>query len=288
MTTAAMTAAERRYLDLLELEPAQGHVRRRLGLAESDPAALRRVAELYEAPAWSKGCVSRFDAMFLYDMVRGVRPRRVVEVGVASGGSTATILAALADAGVPLVDERGEAAVQGFDVLAHCYFDPSRPVGSAVREMAPGLEHGVRVHTGRTAVDAGRMLAGQGVGLAFIDADHRHPCASADLLALVPALAPGAWVVLHDIMLDEATRRWAKKSGKMAADGGQHGAQWLFEGWPFEKIRGGGDAERVGAGNIGAVRLPEDRAVTAADLRHVIDRAWETQPEKRAAGLLAV
>jgi len=60
-----MGAAERRLADLLELEPTQGHVRRRLGLAVEDGAALRRVAERYAVPAWAVGCISTSDAAFL-------------------------------------------------------------------------------------------------------------------------------------------------------------------------------------------------------------------------------
>lgn len=286
MTTMAVrSAAERRLLGLEALEPAQAHARRRLGLPERDAAALRRVADRYAPPAWAAGCVSVHDAMFLYDMVRGVRPRRMIEVGVASGCSTALLLIALADTGVAAAD--GSAVLESFELHPFCYFDRSRPVGSAVAEMAPELAAGLRLHVRGTAAAAGRLLAGAGIDLAFIDADHRHPAPTADLLLLLPALARGAWVVLHDIALPEIARREEERTGKKA-DWHEHGAEWLFERWPFEKIRGGGIGERIGASNIGAIRLPEDRDVAAADLRELIGLPWEVEPgeaERRALGL---
>lgn len=276
----------RRLRALREEEPAQAHVRDRLGLGPSDDAVLRRVAERYETPAWAVGCVSVHDALFLYNMVRALRPRRVLEIGVASGGSTAILLTALADVGVPPTDEWGEPTLQSYDLHPWCYFDRSRPVGSAVHEMAPELAPGVRVRTRETAADAGRRWVREPVSLAFIDADHRHPWVTADLLGLMPALAPGAWVVLHDIRLAESARRVEARQGKAVDWRNQHGAEWLYERWPGEKVRGGAAGEGLGGTNIGAIRVPKNRAIGSEDLRGLIDLPWEADPGADASALL--
>ena len=286
MTTAsAASPVERRLAELVELEHPQAHVRTRLGLPVSDRGVLERVAERYCPPVWAVGCVSVYDAAFLYDFVRALRPRRVVELGVASGGSTSLLLTAIADAGIEPVDERGEPTLQSFDLHPWCYFDRSRAVGSAVQEMAPELAHGLRLHTGKTAADAGRMLAPDSVPLAFIDADHRHPSPTADLLGLMPVLEPDAWVVLHDIMLAEAARRTEAKRGIKVDYGDQHGPEWLFERWPWEKIRGGTEGDRFGAANIGAIRLP-GRKPRLEEFAELIALPWETTPEPRALAAL--
>lgn len=285
-TVTADSKMERRLSSLTTQEPAQSHVRRRLGLSEHDPAALTRVAECYDPPEWAVGSISFHDAMFLYDFVRGLKPRRVIEIGVASGGSTAFLLMALADAGVPMLDERGEPTLQSFDLHPWCYFDYAKPVGSAVLEMAKHLWKGLRLRTGCTAVDAGRIWAHEPVELAFVDADHRHPGTTADVLGLMPALAPGAWVVLHDIRLPEAARREEERIGKQVDWREQHGAEWLFEAWPREKICGGTVNTGMGGTNIGAIRMPlaHEAPVTAADLRELIARPAEValRPEVRA------
>ena len=239
---------------LADLERVHAHVRRRFGLPESDEAARRRIAGFYRPPAWVSGQISIHDAMFLYDITRAVRPRRVIEVGTASGASAAVLLLGMADTGQPLLDDRGEPAVHSFDLHPHCWFDRTREVGSAVREMTPELMGGLRVHPRGTAADAGRLLRGLGVELAFIDADHRHPSPAADLLLLLPALSRGAWVVLHDIALPEIADFEEARTGERF-DSRYHGAKLLFDEWPWEKLAGGAIAEgRFGARNIGAVR----------------------------------
>jgi hypothetical protein len=203
------------------------------------------------------------------------------------------LLMALADAGVALVDEKGEEALHSFELHPFCYFDRGRPVGGLVRELAPELSLGWNLHVRGTAREAGRMFAGRGIELAFIDADHRHPAPTADLLWLLPALAPGAWVILHDVDLPNVAAAHERRTGEKV-DWHQRGAMELFAGWPWEKIRGGTAAAKaeaqchgdIGATNIGAIRMPEDRVVSAADLRGIIEKAWEMEPGEEMRGLL--
>ena len=267
---------------LLELEPAQAGVRSVLGLPVRDETAVARLARRYRPPPWAQGCISAHDAMFLYDLVRAVRPDRVIEVGVAAGGSTALLLLALADAGIAL---EGQPVLHSFELHPFCYFDRTRPVGSAVAEMVPELAHGVKLHVRGTAAAAAAALRAHPVSLALIDADHRHPCPTADLLTLLPALRPGAWVALHDIALPEIAAAHERRTGEQVS-WGERGAQLLFEHWPFEKVRGGGTADRIGARNIGAIRIPIDHAVSVDDLQALIDQPWEVVPDDSSLGAL--
>ena len=251
-------------------------VRAHLGIAP-DPGAIRRIADFYHPPKWAVGCIGAVDALFLYDFVAGLRPDRVIEIGTAGGGSAAVLALAMHDADL---GQPGQPLVQTFDRHTHCYFDRSRPVGSAVREMLPSLAPRVRIHTHATAIDAARLFAGRPVRLAFIDADHRHPHPTADLLALLPAIEPGGWVVLHDIDLPTADARYEAQSGQRVT-WHEHGAQYLFNAWPHEKIAG------VGQGaNIGAIRIPDTGAVRAGDLADLIDRPWEAEPDPLVRAIL--
>lgn len=237
-----------------------------------DPSVLEAIAGAYSPPEWAVGAIGLLDAMFLWDMVACVRPRRMVEVGVASGTSTAVLLRAIDALGEGVVDAAGEPRLSSYELHPFCYFDRSRPVGSAVAEMAPALAHGLSLRTGRTAGDAGRDLAPASIDLAFVDADHRHPCPTADVLALAPAMRRGAWIILHDIDLPAAAARYERAHGT-TVDWHQAGAQILFDRWPFERLRGVGEA-----GNIGAIRLPDDRSLSRDDLREAIGVRWEVEP----------
>jgi hypothetical protein len=104
----------------------------------------------------------------------------------------------------------------------------------------------VRIHTGRES-DFVREIAAPGeFGLAFIDADHRHPWPLLDVLRLAPYIESGGWILLHDIQL--GTHGQAERdAGKPLEGGTPFGAEWLFERWPFRKIR---------SFHIGAIELP--------------------------------
>jgi predicted O-methyltransferase YrrM len=284
MTVLTADEIERRVAHLAQFEGAQGHVRRRFDLPERDEGALRRVAEVYNPPAWAAGCISMHDAMFLYDLVRGIRPRRMIEVGVASGASSALLLRAMADAG--LAGSGGEGGVvQSFELHPFCYFDRSKRVGCLVEEQAGDVAGLWELHVPGTAREAGRLFRKEKVALAFIDADHRHPAPTADLLWLLPALADGAWVALHDIDLPNVALSHEKRTGEKV-NWHDRGAKALFDGWPFEKIRGGTVGEHSGGTNIGAIRVPA--GVTARDLRHVAIGPWEVEPDREMKKVLGL
>jgi predicted O-methyltransferase YrrM len=280
MAVLTAEAIQNRTDALESLEPAQAHVRRRFGLPEHDRAAMRRVAERYDPPPWAAGCTSLHDAMFLYDLVRGIRPRRVIELGVASGASTALLLGALADAGLSQ-----EGSLQSFELHPFCYFDRSKPVGCLVEELAPDLARAWKLHIRATARNAGHMFQHDRVTFAFIDADHRHPAPTADLLWLLPSLAPGAWVALHDIDLPNVALAHERRTGDKV-NWHERGAKELFDGWPWEKIRGGTIGEHCGGTNIGAICVPE--GVHAADLRHIVESAWEVEPDREMRKVLGL
>jgi hypothetical protein len=83
-------------------------------------------------------------------------------------------------------------------------------------------------------------------GLAFIDADHRHPWPLLDMLRLAPYLQSSAWILLHDIQLGTYGKGECE-AGKQLEAGAPYGAEWLFDAWPFRKIR---------SFHIGAIELP--------------------------------
>lgn len=240
---------------------------------EPDEAGVMGLVSRLVTPPWVAGSVGIADAMMLYDAAFCLRPRLVAEIGTAAGVSACVLLLGLHDAGVPMRREDGLTVLHTFDALERCYFDATRAVGAAIGEMTPDLAHGATVYAGHTAAHAGATLPARGVELAFIDADHRHPMATADLLALSPALAPGAWVVLHDLALHESS------------GGREYGPAALFEAWPFEKVRGlRASNGKPGCANVGLIRVP-DRPLVASDVLGSLRQPWEIRrgsPEVRA------
>lgn len=189
------------------------------------------------------GGIGSRDYFFLTCLVSILAPQRVIEIGTLTGFSTAIIAAAIHHqhgASSPPI------TVETIDAHTHCSIDTTRPIGFEISDLVPNLISKVRVHTGRES-DLVRGIARPGeFGLAFIDADHRHPWPLLDVLRLAPSIEAGGWIVLHDIQLGtygEAERA----AGRHSEAGTPYGAEWLFERWPFRKIR---------SFHIGAIELP--------------------------------
>jgi predicted O-methyltransferase YrrM len=188
------------------------------------------------------GGIGSRDYFFLTALVSILAPPRVIEIGTLTGFSTAIIAAAI---------HRQHGATEGItvetiDSHTQCSIDQTRPIGFEIPELIPDLTSTVRVHTGRES-DLVREIAAPGeFGLAFIDADHRHPWPLLDVLRLAPYIQSGGWILLHDIQLGTYGKA-EREAGRKLDAGTPYGAEWLFERWPFRKIR---------SFHIGAIELP--------------------------------
>jgi predicted O-methyltransferase YrrM len=188
------------------------------------------------------GGIGARDYFFLTALVSILAPRRVIEIGTLTGFSTAIIAAAI----YRQHRNPSEITVETIDSHTHCSIDKTRPIGFEIPELIPDLTSTVRVHTGRESDLVCELAARAEFGLAFIDADHRHPWPLLDVLRLAPYVKSGGWILLHDIQL--GTYGQAERDAGNKLEGGTpYGAEWLFDGWPFRKIR---------SLHIGAIELP--------------------------------
>jgi len=188
------------------------------------------------------GGISGQDYFFLTALVSILAPRRAIEIGTLTGFSAAIIAAAI----YRQHGSRDKILVETIDLSSQCIVEETRPTGFEIPRLIPDIASTVRVHTQRRS-DFVRELGARGeFGLAFIDADHRHPWPLLDVIRLAPHVQSAGWIALHDIQLGtygEAMRE-ADRSLKVETP---YGAEWFFERWPFRKIR---------SGHIGAIELP--------------------------------
>ena len=192
------------------------------------------------------GGIGSRDYFFLTALVSILAPRRVIEIGTLTGFSAAIIAAAIHRQH----GNRGGILVETIDARTHCSIDETRPIGFEIPDLIPDLASTVRVHTRRESDFARDLGARDEFGLAFIDADHRHPWPLLDLLRLAPYVQSRGWILLHDIQLGTHGEE-LKEAGKSLEAGTPYGAEWLFDRWPFRKIR---------SFHIGAVELPSRKA----------------------------
>jgi predicted O-methyltransferase YrrM len=192
------------------------------------------------------GGIGSRDYFFLTALVSILAPRRVIEIGTLTGFSTAIIAAA-----IHRQHGSGDAiTVETIDVHTHCSIDETKKIGFEIRELIPDLASTVQVHTRRESDFARHLAAPNEFGLAFIDADHRHPWPLLDVLRLAPYVQGGGWILLHDIQLGTYGEK-ERNAGRSLEGETPYGAEWLFDRWPFRKIR---------SFHIGAIELPSRKA----------------------------
>lgn len=249
-----------RPLNPIAIDPSPAH-RISLGLDPKRTWA-DTLATCLGWPDWAQGHINERDSAFIWDLIESIAqtthtPLHIIELGTASGVSTAMI-----SHGLKSLAPRGS-TIDAFDIMEHCYFDPSRKVGEAIYELAPTNLDQISIHHHTNARDAARSFGTAQVELAFIDADHRHPAAALDLLALLPVLAPSAWVILHDIELDLI------QSNASDDPGSQSGPHRLYASWPFPKVRE--NCQDLRESNIGAIQLPTNPMSTQKILLNLIN-----------------
>jgi hypothetical protein len=218
------------------------------------------------------GGIGSRDYFFLTALVSILAPRRVIEIGTLTGFSAAIIAAAIhrqhgtsdgSGAGLPA--GRTEVAVETIDVRTHCSIDETRKVGFEIAELIPDLASTVRVHTQRESDFVRELGAREEFGLAFIDADHRHPWPLLDVLRLAPYVKGGGWILLHDIQLGSHGVK-LREAGESSEGGTPYGAEWLFDQWPFRKIR---------SFHIGAIELPARKAALIPFALNLMEQPFE-------------
>lgn len=237
---------------------------------------MRHSCEVVHArrPEWARaGSVSVDDAQFLFARVIVARVETVVELGTASGVSTAILCHALDTA------HRTGKISSGYRVLSYdqrdtFYLDPSRAVGDAAREMLdPVLVSHIEFRHPATAITLREHHAPGEIGMLFIDANHSHPWPVLDLLATLELLRPGAEVIFHDINLPLVSPEF-----------NVWGAKHLFDDLDVKKHA----ALMPDPPNIGSVIIPVDKASLREQLLAIVHaHEWEADvPEGVTAALL--
>ena len=132
------------------------------------------------------------ERLFLYVLIRGVRPERVLEIGSRHGGSAAIIASALED--------NGRGCVVGVDPGPDITVKPAYFHGRFQLITRPSPE----------AIPEARQAAGGPFDVIFIDGLHTRTQCAADLAGALPHAADGAYILFHDALhigVNEAVRQ---------------------------------------------------------------------------------
>ena len=188
------------------------------------------------------GSLNLADTLFLAAMASILSPERVIEVGTGTGFSSAVIAAVLRH-------KAGAASTVCVETIdaRNCYRrEESVHIGGDIAMLIPEFASSVRVHSPRQSDFIDQLAKPNELQFGFIDANHQHPCPLLDLLRLARVTQPCGWIALHDVALGTLVAA-AERAGKPLPFQGPFGAEWLFQMWPFGKVK---------SGNIGAIQLP--------------------------------
>lgn len=155
--------------------------------------------------------MSESQSAFLCGIIKTYRPKKILEVGIAGGATTAIILQALEDLGEPY-------EMHSVDLKEKFYRD-SRFLTGFLAEFAKekifGELHGAhKFHLGKVLPQVIDEI-GDGIDFVILDTAHSMPGEGLDFLAVLPYLKDNAIIVLHDVIFHQ----WAFNAPQAIATG---------------------------------------------------------------------
>jgi predicted O-methyltransferase YrrM len=134
--------------------------------------------------------MARSERQLLNGLIRHHKPKKILELGVAAGASTAVMLNAIRD--------DADATLISIDFSTPYYRDPSLLTGFMVEEVVPELTDQWMCYTGEIAAWFMDRI-GDGIDMCVIDTVHHNPGEFLDFLMVLPYLKKNAVIVVHDI-----------------------------------------------------------------------------------------
>ena len=146
--------------------------------------------------------MNEIESAFLCGMIKKFHPKKLLEVGVAAGGSTSIILQTLEDLGEPY-------KMHSVDILTKHHPYNTEEIGflakfvKANNLISPASLSGEhKFHLGRYLPQVIDEIGGD-IDFVILDTVHFLPGEVLDFIAMLPYLKDGAIVVLHDVALNQ-------------------------------------------------------------------------------------
>lgn len=135
--------------------------------------------------------MANYERQFLTSLVRQKKPKKILEIGVNAGGSSAVMLNALKD-----VDD---CTLYSIDICVDWNGVPGKKTGFYM-DNYPELKKKWKLYTGGITVDYIDEI-GKDIDFCFIDTVHSNPGEILDILMVLPYLKDDATLVFHDTNL---------------------------------------------------------------------------------------
>ena len=215
------------------------------------------------------GAIDGHDVGFIAGLMQAHGPKTVVEIGCASGLSTAMMS--------HLLSQMGSARLHSFDLLDYFYASPDKPLGYLLDEGPDRSGVEVKINPGCTVLDVADRIDGK-IDLCFIDASHEHPWPLIDTLAILPLMRPGGIIVHHDLQMYKGEGNFAT-GPKILLD--QAFPDSLLRHWAVAPVAGQGQLKtRAMNDNIFALKVNKEVKHTGYRLANGFYLGWERNARK--------
>lgn len=126
---------------------------------------------------------------FLNGIIRQTQPKKILELGVSAGGSSAVILNAIKDF--------DNARLYSIDYSEKWHHDKTKQAGFIIDENFAHFKDNWQLYLGGTAARFIEKIGGE-IDICLIDTVHSNPGEFLDLLMVLPYLKKNAVIILHD------------------------------------------------------------------------------------------
>lgn len=203
---------------------------------------------------------------FLCGLLKQCRPEKIVEIGVAAGGTTAVILNCISMLGL-------NSQLISLDLSENYYRDRSKQTGYIGEEYKKISDKKFQhtLYTGKYAVEYLETV-GNNIDFLILDTVHSLPGELLDFLAYYPYLKMGSTVVLHDIALNHYSTNLEGFATKLLLD-------TVVAEKSFDI-----DSEKDSI-NIGAFKIIEDTGKYISDVFSALTITWKYSPEDTEVSL---
>lgn len=181
--------------------------------------------------------MTRNESAFVCGLIKKYRPRKILEVGVAAGGTTAIILKTISILGL-------DADLYSVDASKKYYADKSLDTGHMAMPYATDRWH---LFTG-DVISAYLEMIGPGIDMCILDTMHILPGELIDFLCVLPYLQTGSVVILHDVNLHNSGKSFSNSIATRVLLSCVRGERIEFED----------EEEDYGIANIAAFRVTPD------------------------------
>lgn len=200
--------------------------------------------------------MTSFEQAFLCGILREKRPKKIVEIGVAAGGTTAVMLEA-----IKLLDLETE--IYSVDLAEQWYRTGKKPTGFLITEFYGDYEkHSLML--GKSIPHVIEEI-GAGIDMLILDTTHCLPGELLDFIICYPFLDRNCTVILHDIAENLLTGRDNDIATKLLFDVIK-ADKWYMH-----------DTERnlYGQSNIAAFQMNEKTKESIEDLFSGLSMTWQ-------------